>query len=81
MFTPNTIQNTMLRVCYQALAVGITVTPTTIVSTAFTWSMLTPRWYYPPRYPGTPADINSVWADWYALEASGLVPAGAVKGE
>lgn len=78
-FTPNIVQQTMLKICYQALAVGITVSPTTIVSTAFTWSMLTPRWYYPARYPGIPADIGSCWQYWDELSTSGLVPPGAVK--
>lgn len=80
-FSPNVIQQTMLKICYQALAVGLTVSPTTIVSTAFTWSMLTPRWYFPARYPGVPADIDSCWEYWNTLLESGLVPAGAVRGE
>ena len=78
MFTPNVIQQTMLRICYQALAQGITVSYGTVISTAFTWSMLTPRWYYPARYPGVPADIGSVTQYWQELLASGLVPPGAV---
>lgn len=68
----------MLASCYQAKAQGLKITPDTIVSTAFTWGMVQPRWRYPSRYPGVPSDIGSVWQDWYDLQASGLVPSGVV---
>lgn len=78
-FQANVIQQTMLRICYQALAQGITVTPTTVVSTAYTWGMVKPRGVFPPRYPGIPSDIGSCWEYWDELLASGLIPPGAVR--
>lgn len=77
-FIPNIIQQRMLAICYQARAQGLKVTPDTIVSTAFTWGMVQPRWRYPARYTGIPSDIGSVWLYWQQLQASGLVPLGVV---
>lgn len=77
-FTPNIIQLRMLATISNAKAQGLKITPDTIVSTAFTWGMVQPRWRYPARYSGTPADIGSVWQDWNELQASGLVPPGVV---